>query len=227
MKYPRWSRECAAAIKAVAPRNRVGRQLRRCNCYTGQRLLEVLAVPLPPARTGDEAHAADLSSALAAGAGGNLAGSPASRGDPVGRLPVHQYGPRWVATAALRLLQRLDGCRRASSAPLAIASDCAGPRPSRSQRPLRWRSTSHARPMSPSSTSSSGRSAEAQAGCLTAARQPARDAVSANSSAKRGQSSRGQVVAHALDERRPAPGMARAVSRPPLGRTSGVGGCRG
>ncbi len=33
VKYPGIVRECAAAIKAVAPRNRVGRQLRRCNCY--------------------------------------------------------------------------------------------------------------------------------------------------------------------------------------------------
>jgi hypothetical protein len=33
VRYPGIVRECEAAIHAVAPRNRVGRQLRKCNCY--------------------------------------------------------------------------------------------------------------------------------------------------------------------------------------------------
>jgi hypothetical protein len=33
VKYPGIVRECEAAMRAVAPRNRAGRQLRACNCY--------------------------------------------------------------------------------------------------------------------------------------------------------------------------------------------------
>ena len=33
MRYPGIVRECEAAMRAVLPRNRVGRQLRSCNCY--------------------------------------------------------------------------------------------------------------------------------------------------------------------------------------------------
>ncbi len=33
VRYPAIVQECEAAIRAVLPRNRVGRHLRRCNCY--------------------------------------------------------------------------------------------------------------------------------------------------------------------------------------------------
>ena len=33
VRYPDIVRECEASMRAVVPRNRVGRQLRRCNCY--------------------------------------------------------------------------------------------------------------------------------------------------------------------------------------------------
>lgn len=33
VRYPEIVRECAGAMQAVVPQNRIGRQLRRCNCY--------------------------------------------------------------------------------------------------------------------------------------------------------------------------------------------------
>lgn len=81
-------------------------------------------------------------------------------------------------------------------------------------------STSRARRMWRGWTSSSGPSAEAQAACSTRARRPARAALSVISSRKIGQRAWGRSWPMPSTMRRRALGMARAVARPPLGRTS-------
>ena len=62
-RYPELIRECGLAMAQVVP-NKVGRARKRNERYWGLLLLQALAVPVPPARTWQEARAEDRARAL-------------------------------------------------------------------------------------------------------------------------------------------------------------------